>query len=547
MYTRCYLYSGDQSANAGEGSVLLAFDVTDTGRGFNAAESQRIFQQFGQIGSSSNHDAGSGLGLFLSKQLAEMHGGQLSARSKTGEGSTFSFFIRVEVPPPGVNPSSPPPSRPGQHRASTSYTGSPRSRPESKTPTLNWNRASLPSSEPPAKVVASPGVSSSPVLSPSTSDPSVHSQSINVVHQSHSSLIPTPESITSAMDTSVENEKQASGERVSPLTPYIRRVKSDYEGNGGVPDQAHPTTYSIIVICPAEFARAAIKQHIEQVVPHQIPANVTTISDIGVFLEFEKSANPLTFTHVVLDLPASSDVMLILRQMSNITTAPAPDVIVITDHYQKRDIQDDFNALAASGRKVYMIHKPVKPAVFAMIFDPTQQRNLSKDAARSMAQTSSDDFKNAAARVRETIGNRSFRVLLVEDSDTNRRVIQKYLNKVDLVNESAQNGEECTEMVFSKPYGYYSLIICDIQMPKKNGYDACREIRQWEASQFQPPLPIMALTAHAMPEERAAAAQAGFTDYLTKPVNFTILGTMMMTLLDPKIPHVFLRDRPPES
>ncbi len=86
-------------------------------------------------------------------------------------------------------------------------------------------------------------------------------------------------------------------------------------------------------------------------------------------------------------------------------------------------------------------------------------------------------------------------------------------------------------------------IQCDIQMPIKNGYETCRELRQWEASHNLASTPVMALTANAMPEERAAAARAGFTDYLTKPVDFNTLGTMMMTLLDPKIPHVFLRDR----
>lgn len=58
------------------------------------------------------------------------------------------------------------------------------------------------------------------------------------------------------------------------------------------------------------------------------------------------------------------------------------------------------------------------------------------------------------------------------------------------------------------------------------------------------PMPIMALTANAMPEEKAAAAQAGFTNYLTKPVDFNTLGTMMMGLLDPKLAHTYLRDRP---
>ena len=85
---------------------------------------------------------------------------------------------------------------------------------------------------------------------------------------------------------------------------------------------------------------------------------------------------------------------------------------------------------------------------------------------------------------------------------------------------------------------------CDIQMPIKNGYEACSELRQWEAGSGYRPMPIMALTANAMPEERAAAAYAGFTDYLTKPVDFNTLGTMMISLLDSNTPHIFLRDRP---
>ena len=88
------------------------------------------------------------------------------------------------------------------------------------------------------------------------------------------------------------------------------------------------------------------------------------------------------------------------------------------------------------------------------------------------------------------------------------------------------------------------LLQCDIQMPVKNGYEACADIRRWEASNHLAPMPIMALTANAMPEEKAAAATAGFTNYLTKPVDFNTLGTMMMALLDPKMPHVYLRDRP---
>lgn len=546
VYAHCSVRPASTGSGLEANHISLLFDVVDTGRGFNETEFQRLFKQFGQLDGGSNHDAGSGLGLFLSKQLVEMHGGQLSAKSLAGEGSTFSFYITVEVANANVEISSPNPRL--KQRGSASFTaGSSRSRSESKTPTMAMARG-----------VASPSVAGYPVASPATlspaikssgsSDPSIRSVSNAVVASSMSS-IPTPESAGPTSPPSMSTaERQAQAEKAMASMPAVRRTSSEITGssNSLPPSMAHPTMYSIVVICPAEHARAAIKQHIEQVVPHQIAVNVTAVADIGTFSALVSGPAAPNFTHIVLDLPHSSDVMLFMRQMTQFTATVIPSLVVITDHYQKRDIVDDFNTLTAAGRRAYLVHKPVKPSVFAMIFDPAQLRYLSKDRVRDMAQTSSDDFKNIAENVKRTVGNRAFRLLLVEDSDVNRMVIMRYLRKVELACDQATNGLEATDKVLARPHGYYSLIICDIQMPKKNGYEACAEIRAWETSHGHPPIPIMALTANAMPEERAAAGKAGFTDYLTKPVDFNVLGPLMMRLLDPRVPHSFLRDRSPE-
>ena len=553
-------------------SGLLAFDVVDTGRGFNEDEFKRLFKQFGQVGGASSHEAGSGLGLFLSKQLVEMHGGELSVKSKAEEGSTFSFYIRVEVAAPGAEIASPPlTARHGQQRQLSSLSGSPRSRSDNKTPTMASTRAvlqnesviqtpglsryvsSAPVQSPalPSPVVSSPSLVSPPVLPSESSSLSMRSNSVNsgniVSVSSATSVVQTPESAAAYEPAAPTSDRQVLTDKAFATHPIFRRSKSDNDGSKVVPELAHPQTYSIIIICPAEHARLAIKQHVEHVVPHQIAVNVTTIQDIGSFLNLLNGPASPSFTHIILDIPASSDIMLFMRQMANYKAPVVPALVVITDHYQKRDILEDFTALTAGGRKAYMIHKPVKPSVFALIFDPAQVRNLSKDRAREVAQSSSDDFRNIANMVKEKVGGTDARVLLVEDSDVNRMVIQRYLKKVSLANDSAKNGQECVDMVLGKNHGYYSLIICDIQMPIKNGYEACAEIRQWENRNRYRPVPIMALTANAMPEERAAAGDAGFTDYLTKPVDFNVLGTMMMTLLDSSLPHVFLSDRPPES
>ncbi|RMZ75145.1 hypothetical protein DV738_g5640, partial [Chaetothyriales sp. CBS 135597] len=564
VYMKCTARSiPDSEAANSNSSALLCFEVIDTGRGFNESDFNRLFKRFGQLGPGTNHDAGSGLGLFLSKQLVEMHGGELSVRSQAGEGSTFSFSIKIDLAPPNTEFASPSQgaaakmAEPLIRHSSSASPGSVWQ--DSRAPAgrgKQWpvHKAAVSTSwgSPDAwspSVDASSGIGSPSLVSPipvssSESVPSGESNSSShmmVTSGVSSALVPTPEVVAGREEaTGGLTERQVLVEKGVQSQPVSSFGNTEADHNTIPPDLAHPPTYSIVVICPAEHARMAIKQHIEHVVPLQIPVNVTTLPSIGAFLHLMNGPASPTFTHIVLDLPASSDIMLFMRQIAYFTAPVLPALVVVTDHYQKRDIQDDFQALTATGKKAFLIHKPVKPSVFAMIFDPSQQSNLSKDRAREVAQTKTDYFRKVTTMVREAIGNRKLRVLLVEDSPVNRVIIVRYLNKVAIENETAEDGQQCCDLVKAKPHGHYSLIICDIQMPKKNGYETCREIRQWERDNDYPPLPIMALTANAMPEERTAAAAAGFTDYLTKPVDFNALGRMMMTLLDQKVPHLFL-------
>ncbi len=428
VYTRCYVREASEGQAVEPNATQIVFEVIDTGRGFSETDFQRLFKQFGQIVSSSNHDAGSGLGLFLSRQLVELHGGQLTAASEVGQGSTFSFYIRVETPS-GDSPGSPSAARPVNQRASLSDTAwmASASGRESKTPTVSKRIIQSPGL---SKYVASPETQSPALASSGSSNPSIHSLSGHQTDRSSiSSLLPTPEyvklELSGARHNSKTSERQAFTDNAMEASPAIRRSRSSEDGKnspGRSLSAIHPTTYSIVVICPAQYARAAIKQHIEQVVPHQIAVNVTTLNTIQGFLDLMNGANTPMFTHVVLDLPTSHDLMLFMRQMLSFSATIVPSLVIITDHYQKRDIADEYSALTKAGRVAYMVHKPVKPSVFALIFDPAQQRNLSKDRNRDMAQSVTENFKNVADRVKNTLSGKGYRVLLVEDSDVNRMV-----------------------------------------------------------------------------------------------------------------------------
>ena len=107
------------------------------------------------------------------------------------------------------------------------------------------------------------------------------------------------------------------------------------------------------------------------------------------------------------------------------------------------------------------------------------------------------------------------KILLAEDNPVNQMVAREMLTmlkcQVDLVN----NGQEALQAVCDKSY---DLVLMDCQMPILDGYEATRRIRQWEAAQASAPhIPIVALTANAMAEDRAKCLAAGMDDYLSKP------------------------------
>lgn len=70
-------------------------------------------------------------------------------------------------------------------------------------------------------------------------------------------------------------------------------------------------------------------------------------------------------------------------------------------------------------------------------------------------------------------------------------------------------------------------------MPRKDGYQTCREIRTWESKHGFSRMPIIALSANVMADVLDKCVQAGFNSYVTKPVDFKNLSEAMSNLLDP--------------
>ncbi len=123
------------------------------------------------------------------------------------------------------------------------------------------------------------------------------------------------------------------------------------------------------------------------------------------------------------------------------------------------------------------------------------------------------------------------RILVAEDNPVNQMLIQEFLRDYADVIELASNGREAVELYQKQKY---DCIFMDCQMPDMDGYEATRFIRSVEQQHKIPPLPIIALTANAMPGDRDICLAAGMSDYLGKPLTENELKSLFERLFELK-------------
>lgn len=122
------------------------------------------------------------------------------------------------------------------------------------------------------------------------------------------------------------------------------------------------------------------------------------------------------------------------------------------------------------------------------------------------------------------------KVLLAEDNELNKEIAVELLQMLGVKVECADNGAEAVELFAVSEPGTYDLILMDIQMPEKNGYEATRMIRNMNRPDSQS-IPIVAMTADAFQKDEQAAFRAGMNEHMTKPVSIERLEQMLKRFL----------------
>lgn len=119
-------------------------------------------------------------------------------------------------------------------------------------------------------------------------------------------------------------------------------------------------------------------------------------------------------------------------------------------------------------------------------------------------------------------------ILIVEDKPNSRELLRTVLEQQGYAVLEAGDGEQAIKIIREKPL---DLVLMDLQIPARNGYDVLKEIR---SDPKMASLPVVAVTANAMPEDQEKVMAAGFTGYISKPVALARLREEVNRLLNNK-------------
>ncbi len=158
---------------------------------------------------------------------------------------------------------------------------------------------------------------------------------------------------------------------------------------------------------------------------------------------------------------------------------------------------------------------PILAEASNYLIKPPSRRRLGNALTQLITGGSPEQFlEQLPERIPPTRGHQKPSILAVDDNSANLKLVEAFLNELGADTDTAYSGYEALTKAKLKKY---AIIFMDVQMPGMDGIETTRKIRQFESGKRH--TPIIALTAHALTDERETLLNSGFDDYLTKPTN----------------------------
>ena len=246
-----------------------------------------------------------------------------------------------------------------------------------------------------------------------------------------------------------------------------------------------------------ETARIILKEMIES-----FSLKVDVASDGIEALEMIENAkdDPYSIIFVDYKMPKLDGLETVSRLSKRADINIIKTIIMITA-YNKDDIKEKAQEIGIKA----LLTKPVHPSILYNTILNTFGRDISKrdeNISQQLKKNYSREFL------------KDVRILLAEDHPINQQIATEILSDVGIIVDIANTGLEAYEK--AKNSGPYDLILMDIQMPVMDGIEAVKHIRTLEKMEN---IPIIAMTAHALKEERDKCINVGMDDHLAKPIN----------------------------
>lgn len=203
------------------------------------------------------------------------------------------------------------------------------------------------------------------------------------------------------------------------------------------------------------------------------------------------------------------------RHVSTLPEGERPRLILLTAYDQAGQVEESMTL----GFSAYLT-KPVRQSVLMdAIATAVEGKTLPPDEASRKVGSSKMVVKTAAQKTKQGL------ILLAEDNAANQRLATVQLDKLGYRAEVVGDGRQALQAVLDD-VNKYQLILMDCQMPQMDGFEATRLIRKAEKD-LQKHIPIIAMTANAMEEDRQECLEAGMDDYISKPVTLENLDRVL--------------------
>ncbi len=501
----------------------IAISVTDTGIGIPKDKQQSIFEAFQQAdGSTSRRYGGTGLGLSISRQLSRLLGGELTLISETNKGSTFTLYL----PESSRTPSQ---SLVEQSLLTEEYE-------LSKEVLLVDDRNDLSVTDITILIIEDDRKFSKIIIELAQSKgfkyllaedgltglnlaeeykpdaiildiglPKLDGLTLMRKLKDNSSIRHIPVHFMSATDQVIDAKKMgAIGYLVKPIN--IEKLREAFHK---IETFLIQTLKTVLIIADSQPNQ---QQIIDLIADEDLQIEVSISSNDACKKLLDK-----TYDCVILDMDLEQNLggKALLEKMQQETGKPCKVPIIV---YVNRDLTTEEKALLLRCSGEIPIKSASTPELLVdetTLFLHQIESNLSKDK-RKMLHMVHD---------KQTILKHK-KVLIVDDDERNIFALATILENRDAEVICGLNGKEGLEHL--KQHDDIAIILMDIMMPEMDGYEAIRKIRKQKKYHD---LPIIALTAKAMKDDKAKCIEAGANDYLAKPVDANKLISLMRVWL----------------